>query len=1142
MARKKTKKKNKFITILNIVIISTLVIGLIAAGAVFFIVKDIVDNAPKIDPTKFEELWTENAEILDVNGILIEKIQSEGYREVIKYEDMSEALVNAYVNVEDKTFWEHSGFNYIRLFGAVWDWITTGQRLGGTSTITQQAARNLYLPEDKEERSLDRKIKEAYYTIQMERRLQKEQILEAYLNTIYLGSGAYGVEAAAEIYFSKNASELGYIESAILAGIPKSPTNYSPMKTLEKENVTLEHVIIDDTDPVYTVIFNESSNDRYLTVVWIMHDNGAITDEEYAFAQEINIYDYIHPGKVKDTSISSYFSDMVKTAVIDDLKAEYDYSDEEARYMLYNMGYKIHSTMDLNLQKIVEDTYNEKDFSDYFGDSTDSSVRNFQSRYAIQVDGIVGQGTWSKLLELDAVNEEDIPEGLLRKGDTSDAVITLKEALNEMGLFNNFENFPRVTVFMDDDKNIIGEDKSILLYKYQNMVDEEQHLVIPSDEYSIDSEGNLVLHRNERFYFASRTDDDGNLTSIDIYIKNTFTYDEEDPSITRNSGRTDNLTPEQIEAGVRSNSKMPSYDIPSIFIYTGRDLFIPDEYKSFDENKNLIVSKEIFDADILFIDDDENILVNQGHFMIDEKGIIQPQSAFVLTDYASGQLRAIVGGRNISGQKIYNRAINPRQPGSSIKPIAVYLPAIDSRRWTAGTVVDDVPSYLGPNPSVRWPLNWYETGTTNQNTPKYWGLMTVRLGIEQSLNVVSATIANDIGPENAIRYLKDMGITSIVESGPINDINLSSMALGGMSDGISPLEMTEAYSTIANGGVHTETIVYTYVEDSNGEVILQNTQEKNKVVDPQVAYIVQDMMRSGVTGGLSASAAISPHNSGITVAGKTGTTSNKYDAWFVGFTPYYSGAVWFGNDINVPLDQGSKVSALFWSKLMRVLHEDLPEADFVRPDGILNVLIDTQSGKLPSDLSYLDPRGATVRTELFLPGTQPTTFDDVHITALVDIETNQLATENCPPEQVEEHVFVQRQVPYIQEDHLDRYLNPIIIRDNEYILPTQTCELHALNTFSIMDEEFVNSTKYTIFPDGTVYVSEPINITLIDGTKILLPFGTRFNQDLSVLMPDGTTFTQDEYYPKSINKPEFIPPVEDQDVPIASDETSQEEE
>jgi len=1112
MAKKKTKKKFKILSILKILILLIIIIGLLGAGATLYIVKSIIDDAPNIDPTKFADSWTENAEILDINGELIEKLQADSYRTIIKYDDMSPILIDAYVSVEDKTFWDHSGFNYVRLFGAVWDALTSNSRISGTSTITQQTARNLYLPEKRTERTLGRKIEEAYYAVLLERHLSKEQILEAYLNTIYLGSTVKGVEAASEIYFSKNANELDYIESAILAGIPKSPAAYSPMKSLLKDDVSESDIIISDADPIYTVVYNESSHDRYLTVIRIMHENNVINDSEYEIAKNTNIYDKLVPGKVKDTDISSYFSDMVKSDVIDDLMETYDYSKDEATNYLYNAGLTIYSTMDLELQKIVESTYNEKDFSTYFGDSTYSSVRNFQSRYAIQVDGIVGTGTWSKLLELGAVLEEDIPSMTLREGMTDDSIVILKEALNKMGLLNNNESFPQVTVCFDSNKNIINKDtKKITLYKYQNIVNEDEQFVIKDNEYSYDSEGNLVLYKNNALHFYSHYVDN-ELSYIQVVLKDTFTYDEDDQSIT---------------SSYSSSAQMTMYNIPNIFIYQGHDLLIPDEYKSYDDKKNLVISKDFFDNfDFMKVDENNNLLISKKYYIIDEKGIIQPQAAFVLTDYRSGELRALVGGRNITGQKIYNRAINPRQPGSAIKPLAVYIPAIDSRRWTAGTVVDDVPTYLGTDPTTRWPLNWYETGTTNPDTFKYWGLMTVRDGIKSSLNVVSAIIANDIGPRVSIEYLKNMGITSLVETGAYNDVNLSSMALGGMTQGISPLEMAEAYGTIANGGVHSTTITYTKVVNNLGNIILENKSQKNVVVDEQVAYIVEDLMKSGVTSGIARSAAIKPNNEGIAVAGKTGTTSNKIDAWFVGFTPYYVASVWFGNDINVPLNQGSAVSAEFWSKLMSKIHEGYINREFIRPDGILDVKIDSQSGKLPTDLSYLDPRGSTVVTELYLPGTQPTTFDDSHIIATIDIESGQLATENCPASQVEERIFVQRLTYYNPEEHLDKYLNPILTRDHEYILPDKMCELHAYTIYSIIDTDFINSSKFIIFPDGTVYINEPVYITLKDGNKLLLQFATRINRDLSILLLDGTILTQEQYYIRSIDKPDFIPPID----------------
>ena len=145
-------------------------------------------------------------------------------------------------------------------------------------------------------------------------------------------------------------------------------------------------------------------------------------------------------------------------------------------------------------------------------------------------------------------------------------------------------------------------------------------------------------------------------------------------------------------------------------MHQGKDILISSEFKSFDDKKNLIIDKALFDKipDFLTTDSEGNLLINKENYVISEKGIIQPQSAMVIIDYHSGELKAIVGGRNITGQKIFNRAINPRQPGSAIKPIGVYLPAIDSKKLTAASVFDDVPTYLGGDPNVRWPKNWYD--------------------------------------------------------------------------------------------------------------------------------------------------------------------------------------------------------------------------------------------------------------------------------------------------------------------------------------------------------------------------------------------------------------------------------------------------
>ena len=233
------------------------VCGLIAIGFIFVI--SIVISSPNIEPNNIYSLLSESSVLYDDKGAQIDSIfEAEGKRTNVEYEALPENLINAFVALEDKTFWEHNGFNFVRILGAVKDSFTSGQ-ISGTSTITQQLARNVYLADTKSERSLTRKIREAYYTIQLENNLNKEQIIEAYLNTIFLGYNSYGVQSASQAYFSKNVSDLDLMECAALAALPQAPDRYALIKTLESSAVTEETEGILYKGSQYTYIFSDVS-------------------------------------------------------------------------------------------------------------------------------------------------------------------------------------------------------------------------------------------------------------------------------------------------------------------------------------------------------------------------------------------------------------------------------------------------------------------------------------------------------------------------------------------------------------------------------------------------------------------------------------------------------------------------------------------------------------------------------------------------------------------------------------------------------------------------------------------------------------------------------------------------------------------
>ncbi|MCA0386510.1 MAG: transglycosylase domain-containing protein [Firmicutes bacterium] len=1081
---KQKKPKKSLGNILKVLLIGGIILSIIGAAVVYLYIMVALKDIEPIDPDQIAAALTENSVIVDAEGRVLEQIHSDGLRTVIKYDDMSQDLINAFVAVEDKTFFEHNGFNFIRLFGAVKDTLTTGKRLGGTSTITQQLARNIYLYEIKSVRALDRKVKEAYYAIELEKYLSKELIIEGYLNLVYLGANSNGVEAAAQAYFSKSASEVNYIEAALLAGIVKSPSLYPPMINKQKIDVTEEDYVFDDSDPLYTLVYNPNCEDRYLTAIYLMHENGKITDAEYEYAKTVDLKTVINPGKSAQSEISSFFADMVKDEVVADLVEQYGYTASEAKNLLYTGGLTIESTIDFDMQKTLESHYAQNNFTPYYGESTAVAVRAFQKDNGLTADGVAGQMTLGKIRELTGMDTSTFTQEVYKKGSNNEEVILLKRTLFELGYLINNENFPKVTVMLDKEGNIISEEsKRLLVYKQSNLIDADKNFVIPSSDYSFDAEGNLILLKNKRMYFYPHYQDD-QLVSIQVVVRETFTYDE-------NSDENEKL------AGGK-------YNLNELYTYEGRDVLIPNEYKTFDDDGNVVVDKAFMVdyPDFFTVDGNQNLLVSKGDYVISDQGVIQPQSAMVIIDYHNGELKSIVGGRNIVGQRVYNRATNPRQPGSAIKPLSVFTPAIDSGRYTAATVTDDRPVYLLGDKTTRWPLNWYESYNTYA---KHWGLVTLRESVQWSINVTAALIAQDLGVQTSLDYLKKFGISTLVTEGPVNDANIAAVALGGMTKGITPIDLTAAYGAIANKGVLNDVITYKTVKNGKGEIILQNESKQTYVVDENVAYIVQDMMKTSVESGVATPAKLSPKNDVMPVTGKTGTTSSNIDAWFIGYTGYYVGGVWFGNDYNFPLDQGSRIAAQFWKTVMSDIHVDLESRAFDVPKNITTVTVDIISGKLPSELSALDPRG-TVRSEIFLKGTEPTETDDVHVMADVCTESGKLATPYCPTTLVQSKLFVKRPVPYIPAEHKD-----IFIKDMIYDLPVDQCDLH--NETNVTTESPTSSTTTDFIGvqptvkllDGTLFIQRPYPIELTSGQTIILPVGTRIKTDNSILFADGST-------------------------------------
>lgn len=410
--------------------------------------------------------------------------------------------------------------------------------------------------------------------------------------------------------------------------------------------------------------------------------------------------------------------------------------------------------------------------------------------------------------------------------------------------------------------------------------------------------------------------------------------------------------------------------------------------------------------------------------------IIQPQIGIVINDYKTGEIRAILGGRGKQPLKSQNRAADPtyaRQPGSSMKPLAVYGPAFDMG-YSPASVLDDTPF----TPEMKAATGGWEPKNFDR---KYSGFYTLRDAVKVSKNVVAAKLMLMIGTGNSIQYLKKFGLTTLVLTGRYNDTG-PAISLGGLTKGVIPLEMTAAYGVFGNDGVYTEPILYTKVLDSEGNVILEKKPEKHQVISPQAAFMTVDVMRGVVNGGTGSKAHFGP----MPAAGKTGTTNEQADAYFVGITPYYSGAIWMGHDkpsigvvkgVNSNRSLTSGETAEMWGDIMEELHQNLPVKNFDKPAGLVSVSVCKDSGKIATELCAQDQRGSRVVNDIFLEGKVPTEYCDVHVKAKVDTLNNRLANQYCPLELVKELVFIKR--PYSVDSS---------VADSQYQLPTEICDIH----------------------------------------------------------------------------------------------------
>lgn len=654
--RRRRKKKNKSVrmlkTLLVLLVLAIIALSATVVWATWGMDFDFADSFNKMGMNLSSVVYYE-----DENGgdVYFERLIADQNRIWVDATEVPQYLKDAFVSIEDQRFYSHGGVDIRRTTGAVINVLTNGDSSYGGSTITQQLIKNVTMDS---ERSKARKIREMVRAVILERKMDKAEILELYMNSIYLGHGANGVQAAAKVYFDKDVDELTLVECAAIAGITKYPATYDP------------------------ILNPDANKDRRQLVLDKMYELKYITEEEYnsAYEEELNVV-----SKEDDlaNSTQSYFVDYLYEELLADLMEIKGYTQTYATDLIYNGGLKIISTVDPDIQSIMDDVY--------------------------------------------------------AKG-------------------NGYPSF-------------YGE---------------------------------------------------------------------------------------------------------------------------------------------------------------------APQSSMVITDPLTGEIRGIVGGKGQkTGARVLNRASQTRrQPGSTIKPIAVYAPAIDNGTITLASMVQNSPLDIN---------GWTPKNANN----KFSGPVSIRSAVAHSYNLPAIRILEELTVDTSFDYMTDKLHIDLVRSRKegtdyVSDKGFAPLALGGLTDGVTVMEINSAYATFANGGAYIQPTSYTKVYDASGKLLINKTPERNQAFSEETAYIMTRLLKGVMDMGTAAGYGIS----GMDTCGKTGSTDDNMDRWFAGFTPHYVGTVWVGYDEQKVISYGGVNPALtIWHNVMRRVHENYEAKSFEQPLGVDKVYTCSNSGE-----------------------------------------------------------------------------------------------------------------------------------------------------------------------------------------------------
>lgn len=771
-------------------------------------------------------------------------------RYLIPYEKIPEIVVQSFISAEDDRFFEHPGINILSIIRAGIANFKAGHVVQGGSTITQQVAKSLLLTPEK---SFDRKIKEVILSSRIERNLTKQQILYLYLNQIYLGHGAYGVQAASRTYFRKDISEISIAEAALLAGMPQAPGKYSPLLNPKK------------------------AKERQLYVLRRLFENKYITQTQMteAAAQPLRVF--------------------------------HD-EDLNAKYASYYMEY---------IRKYLVEKYGER---------------------AVLHEGLTVTVPGTAALAQSAT--QSLREGLL----------AVDKRMGYRGPIQHLKDSDEIEKFLEDLR--------------MQLIDKKIHYQLFLPDGRVDS--------IEAMHYAGLQSDVQLLEPGQLYQAVVTGFDNKKKTARLMVGAVKGELPLEKMRWAR-----PARDEKNPQAYRPEPSLPSKLFKKGD-----VILVSLVDASAALKDSSKEAI-----FALEQEPILQ--GALFSLDTQTGEVLAMVGGYDFDKSE-FNRATQAmRQPGSAFKPI-IYASALE-KGFTPNSIIVDSPLVFKDSEGTgTWKPNNFEE--------KFYGDTTFRQALIKSRNIPTVKIVQSVGVPYVIQYAKRLGMNGQFN----NDLSIS---LG--SSSISLMDLTRVYALFPRMGRRVNPIIISKVVDRDGKILEEQTpqvapsptnlpvaeaspsvspssspspsvaakvvfpnyplpEDPDQILDPRVAYVMTHLMKEVVNFGTGHEA----KNLGRVAAGKTGTTNDSVDAWFMGFTPNVITGVWVGFDNQKsigPGETGARVALPIWLNYMREAVKSYPDIDFPVPNGVVFASIDSNTGKTTS------PNSSTAIREAFIEGTQPGT-------------------------------------------------------------------------------------------------------------------------------------------------------------------------